>query len=89
MTDEIFRQVPSREIPDMARLDGGMEGWTEERDGQRWERDETGMAHDTRPSLAPRVVLARMPVIINNPSSLSYHCYTLLIAVIDQVSCLS
>lgn len=55
--DEIFRQVPSREIPDMARLDG-RDGGTEERGIEResWERDETGMAHDTRPSLAhPRV----------------------------------
>lgn len=33
------------------------------------------------------VVVARKPVIINNPSSLSYHCFTLLIVVIDQVSC--
>lgn len=61
MTDEIFRQVPSREIPDMARLDGGMEGWTEGRDGQRWERDETGMAHDTRPSVAPSWFLLGSP----------------------------
>lgn len=34
-----------------------------------------------------RVVVARKSVIINNPSSLSYHCFTLLIVVIDQVSC--
>lgn len=75
--DEIFRQVPSREIPDMARLDDGRDGGTEESEG--YGRDETGMAHDTRPSLAhPRS--SECPwksVIINNPSSLSNHCYTL------------
>lgn len=56
--DEIFRQVPSREIPDMARLDGrdgGMDG------GEGRERDETGMAQDTRPSLTPSWFLLRCP----------------------------
>lgn len=71
--DEIFRQVPSREIPDMARLDGGMGGMGEQRgrrdgDGTRRGWPTIRAHHLARP---PRLPVARMSVIINNPSSLS------------------
>lgn len=52
-------------------------------DGPRYAPITHSLAH----AHALPVVVARKSVIINNPSSLSYHCFTLLIVVIDQVSC--
>lgn len=48
---EIFRQLPSREIPDMARLACGMEGCTQQT-RRECGRDETELAHETCLSLA-------------------------------------